>query len=195
MSSIQKAGDFIKLLKAHGWKGKFDKDDATDYAKIWAKREAEQLEISWINNQLTGPPKYWLADTETNLHSAAVARRIVAGQPDMRAYLKRRKRKARLQRTENNSSQPVQEPLRQELPFSNESSDQEILRAIRGSTIIWKNRLTGLPESAFVPRDSNRDLENVFYVAESSEGKPFVSFISQEGTFRAVALDSILQVR
>lgn len=195
MSSIQKAGDFIKLLKLHGWKGKFDKDSITDYAKIWAKREAEQLEISWINNQLTGPPKYWLADTEMNLHSAAVARRIVTGQPDMQAYLKRRRRKAKVQRAEGDSDSPTQETFRHELPFTPESSDKEILRAIRGSTIIWKNRISGLPESAFVPKDSNRDLNNVFYVAESSEGRPFVSFISQEGTFRAVALDSILQVR
>jgi hypothetical protein len=201
VSAVQKAADFIALLKENGWKGKLDLDEKNDWAKIFAHRDQERLEIGWCVNQLIGPPKYEFAGTIANLHSAAVARQHVrASKPDMSIYLKRKRRKVRaVQRANQNNSSSAPEEFdttQHELPFDiHESTDKEILRAIRGSTIIWKNTLTGMPESEYVPREMNRDLNNTFYVAESSEGRAYVSFMTSGGVFRAVALEQILQVR
>lgn len=201
MSAAQKAGDFIQLLKANGWKGKLDLDEKNDWAKIFANRDQERLEIGWCDNQLIGPPKYEFAGTTANLHSAAVARKhVTASKPDMSIYLKRKRRRVRaVQRASQNNSSSAEvefDTTQHELPFDiDESTDKEILFAIRGSTLIWKNTLTGMPESEYVPREMNRDLNNTFYVAESSQGRAYVSFMTSGGVFRAVALEQILQVR
>lgn len=201
MSAIQKADDFIQLLKANGWKGKLDLDEKNDWAKIFANRGQERLEIGWCDNQLLGPPRYEFAGTVANLHSAAIARKhVTASRPDMSIYLKRKRRKVRaVRRTGQNNSSSVEIELdmtQHILPFDiEESTDKEILLAIRGATVMWKNNLTGMPESEYVPREMNRDLNNVFYVAESSKGRAYVSFMTSSGVFRAVALEQILQVR
>lgn len=199
MTSITKAAQFIELLKTNGWKGKLEQDPDTDYAKIEAARAAERLEICWVENKLAVPPLYSLAGVTTQLHYTADARKVVTGRPDMDMFVKRRRRKARqaaravVAGAQQNMSI---EPEKQELPFDiHEDSDREILLAIRGSTVVWENEMTGLAESSFVPRESNRNLEYVFYLAESSSGRAFVSFMDVHGTFRAVHLDKILQVR
>lgn len=205
VSAIQKAQDFIELLKENDWKGDFKFDEDTDYAWVRATRKAEVLEIAWSNNQLNYPPRYTLAGVESNLHHAGIARRVVTGNPDLHAFAKRVKRRARAAQRQqaspgtpqqnSSSALPQVDTTQHELPFDvNTSSDKEILMAIRGSTLTWRNRMTGEPELCFVPRESNRDLNNVFYIAESSSGSVFVSFMDAQGTFRAVALDAILQV-
>jgi hypothetical protein len=197
LSAIQKAGAFVQILKENGWKGKIDADEKNDYAKIFAHRDQEKLEIEWYGNQLVGPPKYEFAGTVAKLHSAAVARKHVRGRPDVQLYIKRKRRHARAAKNNSSNGAPVEIDVTQhELPFDIETStDKEILRVLRGSTIVWKNRFTGLPESEYISRERNRDLTNVFYIAESSKGRPYVSFMTDQGVFRAVGLDVILQVR
>lgn len=207
MSSLGKAMKFIELMKKNGWKGSLKRDDPNDYACLIAHRGDERLEISWTANQLTFPPKYEFAGTRANLHSAAVARRhIEANGPDIKLYMKRRRRKVRVARKpvatsmprQNSKGDDVAVPAFEQhtLPFDiHESSDKEILRVIRGSQLIWINRLTGQPESAHVPVNLNRDLQNTFFLADNAKGRTFVSFMSSEGVFRAVYLDAILQVR
>lgn len=200
MTSIAKARKFISVAKANEWTGAWETDPETDYAKVTCKRKSEVIEISWINNQLVGPPKYTFAGIDSNLHCAATARRTLEGQPDLEQHMKRHKRKARAAKVaQKNSSEgvdPLDESQWAELPFDIElSPDPVILKACRGSTIVWLNKLSGSLEMAYIPVDKNRDLINKFFVAESSSGRGYLSFVDGNGTFRAVALDAIKQVR
>lgn len=197
MSTIQKANDFVKLLTANGWTGKKEYDPEHDWVMVYAERGPEKLEIGWCDDVILGPPKYEFAGTVANLHSRKIAAdHVKASKPDMTMYLLRQKRKARAARAMPVDGQPPVELTKHELPFDiHNSTDREILLAIRGSKIVWKNSFTGMPEEEFIPRERNRDLTNVFYVAESSKGRPYVSFMTDQGVFRAVALEQILQVR
>lgn len=200
MTSRTKATNFAKHAKVCGWGGTIEFDDDTEYAKVTAKRGSEVIEVEWINNQLVGPPSHTLAGVKANLHCAATAKRVMEGQPDMDLHMKRAKRAARKAKasektssTEEASEEKVEQHV---LPFDVwESPDHVILRALRGSTIIWRNRISGLPEMDVIPVERNRDLQNTFFLSESKDGKPFVSFMNNEGVFRAVHLESILQVK
>lgn len=204
MSSEGKASAFATLAKAHGWTGKFELSEDGDYARIIAQRRDEKLEITWVNNQLNGPPKYWFAGTEANLHSAAVAKRHITGDPDMRVAQMRRRRAARAQRAAQQNSDNGQEaevlPITQyELPFDIvESPNKEVLLACRGNRVVYMNRITNVAEMVFIPKEKNRNwnkLHPVYYMSTSSNGRRIINFIEDSGMFRAIALDTILQVR
>lgn len=204
MTSKTKALNFATLAKEHGWTGSFETDEENDYAKIIAKRKDEELEIEWVNNQLAAPPKYRFAGTEANLHSAAVAKRTVMGAPDMRVAQMRRRRAQRTARTaqQQNSSNgaEVQLEVKQfELPFDViESPNREVLLACRGNRVVYLNRITHMAEMVFIPKEKNRNwnkLHPVYYMTTASSGRRIINFIEDSGMFRAIALDTILQVR
>lgn len=194
MSSEQKALAMIAVAKEHGWTGSWETDPGTEYAGVVFKRNSEQLEISWINNQLTGPPKYTFAGTKANLHSAAVAKRTLAGQPDMDLAVRR----MRKQKTEFEEGEEI-DATKHDLPFDLiESSNKEILLACRGSVIIFKNLISGRAERVFIDPYKNRNFNKmypVYKITTSSTGRRALNFLEPGGMFRAVGLDSILQVQ
>lgn len=207
MTAIYKATQFAQLAKEHGWKGSFVHDHDQDYAKVEVERKGEQIRIEWINNQLLEAPHYTLNGIKARLHCASVARRTLAGKPDMDLFLKRQRRANRAATraggttagTANNSSGDGEavDDLTPNLPFdiNSENADAEILKACRGSTLVWRNRFTGVAEMAFIPKEQNMDLKNSYYIGESSTGRPFLSFRTADGIFRAVGFDQMLQVR
>lgn len=208
MSAIGKAKKFLELCKQHEWKGNFHFDHDQDFAKIEVARGGETLMIQWMEDQLMEAPHYSLGGIRSRLHCAATARRVVAGKPDMDLYLKRQRRANRaavaaapmLGAAQNNSASSAGEladDLEQNLPFdiNEEGVDNEVLRFCRGSTLVWRNRFTGAAQMEFIPVDQNRDLKNVYYIGESADGRPYLSFMTTQGIFRAVAFDQMLQVR
>lgn len=193
-----------KIAKEHGWTGSIEVCHDSDMATLEATRDGEWIQVVWVANQLNGPPKYTFNGQPSNLHSAAVAKRVLTGKPDVEAYMKRRRRKDAAPTVPQITSSEQEEPseagpieiTQHQLPFEiNVTPDNKILKEIRGSTLIWYNSISGTAESCRVPVDKNRDLENVFFIAESSKGRAYVSFMDPNGVFRAVGLDAILQVR
>lgn len=208
MSAIGKANDFIRHAQENGWKTKYRINQAEDFAEVTCTRNAEELIIGWTQNQLNEPPRYKLHGVEARLHSAAVARRhIQATKPDLDLY-QRRARAAKAKQAGNGTPQPTSSStseLEIALPFDPETDpDSVILKAIRGNVLIWRNSITNDLEREFVPhkvadgkkgvRVFNWDTENVFYLASSSTGRDYLTFMTVQGHFRSVALDAMVGV-
>ena len=197
MSSEGKARKFAGQAEANGWIVTVT-DAGDDRFDVRCVRGDEIIEIFWVANSLTETPKYTLAGRTTSLHNAAGATRQLSMKPDLNKVYKKSRRvtptKVQVEagETTDGGAIPV---VRHELPFDIwESSDREILRACRGSRIVWLNKTIGTAEVAHIPKQSNLDLKNTFFIAESSAGKPYLSFMDELGRFRAVHLENILQV-
>lgn len=202
MSAVSKAEAFLDICKFYGWKGSYILDHDDDFAKVEVSRGGETLMIQWMENQLMEAPHYSLGGIKSRLHDAATARRTLAGKPDMDLYLKRQRRANRVaaqvaSTTENKSDVVLVDEIEPNLPFdiNEEGVDADVLRLCRGSTLVWKSRFTGAAQMEFIPVDQNRNLQDVYYIGESSQGRPYLSFMTTQGIFRAVAFDQMLQVR
>ena len=214
--SVNKANRFIRTAKSGGWTTRYKILNADDAAiQVVAKRGPETVTIEWHDNYLSGSPIYELHDMRLKIHSRKDAERIlVRPKPDMERYRKwqqrnRHKAPAPGQAPGASMGEPdsaisedqLREMYADSLPFDiKEDPDSVILKAVRGSTIIFRNSVSGLVESEFVPfkvsdgKVFNYDTENVFYLAENEEGRAFISFMNSNGCFRAVHLDRILAV-
>lgn len=224
MSSEGKARKFEGAAIEHGWTTRIEELGA-DHWSCNCVRGDEIIDIFWVNNTLTETPKYTFAGATTSLHNSATATRQLALQPDLqRAYNRTRKNnRARGATTgdelvhPSGSSVPTElaeqllSQARGALPFDIwKSTDKEILRAIRGSSIVFMNSMTNTPEVVHVMKSLNMNLLH-FNVSQAGEmstrptgkkldpekGRPMVNFIAMEGhykSFRSVALESILKV-
>lgn len=205
MSNLEKAERFIAIAEEAGWQTKWTRAADWIWIKVVATRGAEWLQIEWQNNQLSYSPMYRFHEMDRKIHSRLDAERVLqATKPDIAAY-------QRWQRANRNTApvaaatQPESElPHDYMLPFDiHEDPDSVILKAIRGNTLLWKNEFTKEVDSVWVPwrvsdgkrlRVYNADTENVFYLAGSSTGRDYVSFMDANGKFRAVHLDAIIGV-
>lgn len=206
MSSVGKANAFMKVCKDNSWQTKWKASESREWVEVTATRDSEQIVIAWNEDQLMGPPQYTLNGYTRGLHSAAVAKRTVQQLKPALDDFKRAARKAsgQLAKATENSTVPVAAPITYSLPFDVETSpDEVILKAVRGNTVVWRNRLTGQLESEFVPHKIsdghgvkvfNWDTERVFYLAEANSGRAYLSFMTTNGVFRAVALETLVGV-
>lgn len=162
-----------------------------DEVHVVVVRGDERIHIWWRRGCLIETPKYTLAGRTISLHNAAGATRQLGLKPDLSKAYRRPGAKVAHEVTEDGSLQPIRHPL----PFDlYEASDKEILRALRGNRVTWLNGMTGLAETSMLPKMSNMNLEDTFYLAENGKGRAYVSFMNEMGHFRAVYLDAILQV-
>ncbi len=215
--SLHKANRFIRKAIANGWETKYhilSKQD--ENIRVTATRGPEKIVIEWQSNQLAFSPEYHIHEVQLKIHSRLDAERKLENlKPDMEQY-QRLQRKAQLKARREAapvgplgiSEQPLDGNLgniEANLPFDiEEDSDSTILKAIRGSTILFRNSISGATESVFVPwrfkgkngevQIYNHDTENVFYLSESEEGRAWLSFMDMNGCFRAVHLDRLIGV-
>lgn len=190
--SRQKAGKFNAEALLAGWKAEDIKheEDINRYTATVTRGE-EKLVLWWDNNQMLECPIYTLGAYEMRPRNMAAARRMLTAKPDLsKAYQKARK----IAKGTDAEGQAI--PIvRHELPFDiHEDSDSTILKALRGSRIVYLNGLTQAAQVTHIPKLKNLDLQNVFFLSESVDGKAFVSFMDELGMFRAVHLENILQV-
>lgn len=205
MSTIQKANRFIKVAKESGWETKWESGENFGWVNVIATRGAESIEISWQDNTLTGSPIYKFHEMVRKIHSRLDAERTLQRtKPDVEAY-QRYQRSQRANPAGNGTPVAAStSDLELGLPFDIENDpDSVILKAIRGNTILWRNSITGQMERCWVPwkvstkkgwQLYNVDLENVFFLASSSDGKDYLSFMDANGHFRAVHLEAIKSV-
>lgn len=207
MSSQTKAGQFAAIAKENGWTGKFNVGEDGEWAEVICERDGEHLEISWFENKLTGPPKYSFSGVELKLHSTKIATDKLRGKPDLEQVTRHRRRAVRAQQAaqpmSTNGTEGEAAPLADVeadiLPFDpEESSNKDILLACRGATLIYVNRISRLADMVYVHPLKNRNdnkSQRVYFISVSQAGRKSINFIENSGAFRAVALDSILQVR
>lgn len=224
MSSEGKARKFEGIAIDNGWTTRI-KELGSDHWSCNCVRGDEVIDIFWVDNTLTETPKYTFAGATTSLHNSATATRQLALAPDLKKAYTRVRKSSRAVRGTTERSEHLRpaaevpeelaiqllEQAQDQLPFDIwESTDKEILKAIRGSSIVFLNALTKQPEVVHVTKSLNMNLSlfNLSYAGEQSarpkglpleqgRGRPMVNFIALEGyskNFRSVALESILKV-
>lgn len=103
------------------------------------------------------------------------------------------------QQNSSNGAEVALEVKQFELPFDVlESPNREVLLACRGNRVVYLNRITHMAEMVYIPKEKNRNwnkLHPVYYMTTASSGRRIINFIEDSGMFRAIALDTILQVR
>lgn len=205
--SITKANRLISEAKANGWEVKWTLHNReNENVQVECTRGAEYLEIEWNNFQLARSASYRYHEMTLVVNNASAAKRILQRiKPDIEQYQRWQRRNRKqivIDETREEAEQDFSDYI---LPFDiHKDDDSTILKAIRGNTILFKNSLTGNVESVMVPwkisggktgiRVMNRDLDNVFYLAEGAKKRDYLSFMDSEGRFRAVHLDRLIGV-
>lgn len=172
---------------------------------ITVTRGDESLCCWWDDKSMLEAPIYRLGAYENRPRNLAAAMRVLEAKPDITKAYKRIKSGSTRQANpeprgdaldgEGPEMGVVAGTVRYELPFSIETDpDSVILKELRGARLVYLNEISGAAEITSIPRDKNYDLEDTFYLTESSAGRAYVSFMDGLGMFRAVHLDSILQV-
>lgn len=188
MPVLEKANRIIEIALENNWITEYEHAPDMSWFDLTCTRGAEVIEISWVGNQLCGPPEYSYLGQTKKLHSAAVVRRKLT--------------ETHLQAKRPITSSPTKKSkIASTLPFDIwEDESDTILKACRGATLVWQNGFTGEVEECYVPYVSggkvfNIDTKNVFYLDESKTGRPYISFMDLNGVFRAVALEALVAVR
>lgn len=212
MSSQQKADAFQKEAENNGWNVDCSIGAGSDHVVLDCTRDDEHINIFWVENSLTETPKYTIAGVTTSLHNKATATRQLSQKPDLVRAYKRSPRRSVSEEPSSAPEQPAAALTRHGLPFDLwESTDREILKALRGNTIVYFNNLLKNAEVVHIDKRLNMNL-NHFNLSQAGEkpwrpdgflldpegGRPIVNFIAMDGyykSFRSVALESILQVR
>lgn len=195
---IKKAQEFCDEAERNGWSTsvQMKNDDETHVRCI---RNNEEITIWWKGNKLVEVPFHIYQGQQRGLHNKATATRQLSLKPNAKSFkVITRTRFQKLAKDPKTGEAVIPdgasiEDLKHDLPFDpNEDTDSAILKELRGSTIVFVNRISGSVESVNIPRLLNMDL-NKFYLEESVDGKLYVSFLAATG-FRSVYIDSILQV-
>lgn len=196
---IKKAKDFCEEAEKHGWTTTVTVKNG-DQTHVEATRKNERITIWWEGNKLVETPFHHYQGQARSLHNKADATRQLSKKPSAKGIRTMTKSRFLAIKTDPKTGEAVIpddvdiDELRYELPFNaEEDSDATILKALRGSTVIFLNRISKRAESVHIPRQLNMDLENVFYLEDSVNGETYVSFLAATG-FRSVYLNSILRV-
>ena len=196
--TIKKAIDFCEEAEKNGWETKVMVKNETE-THVEATRKNERITIWWDGNRLIETPFHHYQGQARSLHNKADATRQLSKKPSAKGIRSATKARFSVIKTDPKTGEAIIpddadiDDLRYDLPFSMDDSDAKILKELRGSTVIFLNRISGHAESVNIPRLLNMDLENVFYLEDSKDGDTYVSFLATTG-FRSVYLKSILRV-
>lgn len=189
-----KAKKFIAEAERHGWTSEWSYRADDKRTMVVATREGEVLSIWWYGNLLNESPVYAYAGRTVKTHNTAGAYRQLAATAVVKPA-----RRIRINEAPNHEAfQGVP------LPFHIEDTPRSaILHAIRDSTLTWRNGISGVLETAKVPykivsrgrvSTFNTDLKYTFYIRRGKDGRRYVSFMDENGLYRAVYLDAIVSV-
>jgi len=195
---LKKAQDFMDEAERNGWSTSWEIKNG-DETHVRCVRGNEEITIFWRGNSLVEVPLHVYQGQQRGLHNKATATRQLSMKPNAKKFkVISRTRFQKLAKDPKTGEAVIPdgasiEDLKHDLPFDPvEDTDSTILKELRGSTIVFVNRISGSVESVNIPRLLNMDL-NKYYLEESVDGKLYVSFLASTG-FRSVYIDSILQV-
>jgi hypothetical protein len=184
-SATDKASNFGKYAREHGWTGSFKEEDGMVH--LFARRgEGETIDIWWYPNGslvLDKLPIYTLAGERIKLRNVSAAAKVAAEEPDT----SRLRKAVRKQRGRGDVI-----AVKGSYDFTG-MPDDEIEASLLGRRIVWINSISGQPDTAMVEgrktlrvtRDSGEDMKSV---------KAQVHFTDTSG-FHAVYLDAIVSVK
>lgn len=195
-SGNPKADAFMDEACAAGWDVEWEwVDNDVNAVQVVAKREYiagalrthEELHFAWYRNRMENA--FYVAghenDVAKKISSVAGARPYLTGTPPQ-------PKPKNVKTSQVDREVPVKRIPKEMLPFDIENAyDDEILDACRGKTLVWRNDTSENYESATVIGKNPRH----YRIETGTAGRAILSFVSVEGGFRAVALETLVQVK
>ncbi|AHN84065.1 hypothetical protein GJ25_gp054 [Mycobacterium phage Hawkeye] len=193
-----KAAPVIALAEKHGWTHEVKQDHKNDITTLKFEREnvkvnpglVETVEIRWDGNSCKETPVVSFDGQLRYVRNVAAAKRVLEATQEQNGepFQKRVAAKQGLRKAAPVKRAPSKT---RKLPFTGESTDDEIKAAALGRKIVWLNSISGQFEEDVVLKDKNRN--GHYYVSHTGE-KRQLSFVGSYG-FRSVKLDAIAAVR
>lgn len=202
-----KAKAFADDAKEAGWDVSYEYSDSANGREvvIASKGKADNptsLTLVWDNNRYNyGESEYVVSGGSRTVRNASEARRILTGelkpQPGKgtgRQVAKKTKAGNGIEKKTEEKLQPVRvkPKLGRMLPWDEETvTEGDILKAVVGKRLVWKNRISGGYNEARVLPDPN---QKQLYIASNSKQERCLNFAAQDGGFRSVRLSAIIRV-
>lgn len=189
--SEAKAQAFAAESEALGWTATVTHD--TGVYEVRSTRGDEELVLHWADGKFIEDARYSCGGRVVSVRNASAAKKKMAV-PASDALASNAKvvkgngsgpRKPRL------SLADEEERYYAPLPFDPaETSDLDVLAAVVGRTLVWRNTATRSDEEARIGPPPQRQLGIVV-----KNGRRILTFCAEGGPFRSIYLDAILEVR
>lgn len=192
-SSMAKAEAYAEFAKAAGWEPVIGVEG--DLITCTTTRGNESIVIHWQGARFVEDARYTNGSQNLALRNVSHARSKMGESADVaaRAATTSTIRKARGRKA---ASHPDDENAvavaKSRLPFDAKTSmDEDVLRALAGKTIVWRNAKTRELEQAKVAINPGEKLMKI----DIKGDRRVFTFVSMKGPFRSIYLDSILEVK
>lgn len=182
-ASKDKANELREIAQGLGWKSKVSvaSDETVECRCV---RDQEVVIVQWHNGRCLATATYTYGARTVKIKNASAARQIMVLSPEEAAA---RQPSVVTRHVKSRAVDGDETPHRRKLPFDLEkSTDAEIIAAVVNKRISWRNRISGLVESALVlPKGITVSIINT---------QDALTFCSDDGGMRSVYLSKILSV-
>lgn len=196
----EKAADVKAIAKENGWKVKNKKVD--DGISLEFRRGGELVTAVWRDGRMRGRESLYVAGSRRFIlrNAAAIKRQLATSEKEaakanaaVREYRTTHRRPQPLTVTEDAAHELSDQERRAMLPFNPEKATaEEIVEAVRGKMLVWRNRVSGGYQSARVLERPN---QHYLRVRMTRMGDPYIEFCSVNGGFVSVSLDRLVEIR
>jgi hypothetical protein len=186
-----KADAVAEFAAPHGWTSEIKRDLKADATVLKLTRDDEWVEIRWDGNSCKEMPTVCHTGQLRYVRNVAAAKRVIesSSEDNEKPFVARTEAKQSMRKAATPSRAPGK---RRKLPFTPESTDDEIVTAVMGKRIIWELAMApGEFQEDSVDPDRNRNGHT--YVRGTGD-KRQLAFVGSYG-FRAVYIKQIAAVR
>jgi hypothetical protein len=207
--SREKAEILKEFAEEHGWKVKVS-DDKPNGIKLVSKRGNETITCWFSEGRYVTDPMGYIevegSSWQGKLRAAHACRRQMSGEGRDRPHPNPGSGRSapRSKREEPTPETESPEDAHKRVPFALDDDDVVIIDAIKGKSIHWRNKMSGLVEEAIIPADLTfKKRPKVVINTHPKTGRRILSFFPVEGMGdhgevyggeRNIALDRIIRV-
>jgi hypothetical protein len=194
-----------------GWKSKLDKDKDSGHWVVTSKRGNEVIHTYFIDGKydVGRHAEIVVGDWTVKLRGAHAVRRQMAMEGRDRPHPEPGRGRSGPRKSKDDADAVPEdespEDAAKRVPFNMDDPASEVIDAIKGKTIRWRNGVSNSVEEAWLPADSHGKKRDKIVIKEHPKtGKRMVEFLSVVavtedgevyGPERVVALDKIVRVQ
>ena len=186
-----KATKLAEFAEDFGWTSVIE-TPAPDTVVAVLTKESEEITATWVNGIVPpeATPVYCVGERQVKLRNVSAAKKQIGSEPDAKPIQELSPGPVRRSRR-GSGSLPPNLPRRR-VPFDVETaSDEEIIKALTGKKIRWRNMMAnGKIEHGQVSRRGKQ----IKIERHPNRSTRTITFCDDNGGFRSVALDRLLVV-
>lgn len=188
-----KAAMLAAWAREHGWEVEMIPLPDQNGGCVSCTRGGELIDVHFLDNKLDvlQMPTYTVGSRTVKLRNVSAARKqmLVPADEALAAIPSARRERKPREKHDDDRGAVV---LRRRIPWAEDASDEEIILAVIGRKLIWRNTIAGTYDEGHVlPIKEQKQLK----VVVAPNGKRTLNWASSDGGFRSVYIENIVQVR